>query len=85
MRSTSCSVAAADVSFRHPRRPTSQPMSTYRDDLAVMRFAVRSRDWRLVELLAQLLAREPAGWLEVAHSAYSTLSARLGLGGDSPH
>ena len=60
-------------------------MSTYRDDLAVMRFAVRSRDWRLVELLAQLLAREPAGWLEVAHSAYSTLSARLGLGGDRPH
>jgi hypothetical protein len=50
-----------------------------------MRFAVRSRDWRLVELLARLLAREPAGWLEVAHSAYSTLSARLGLGGDPPH
>lgn len=47
-----------------------------------MRFAVRSRDWRLVELLARLLAREPAGWLGVAHSAYTTLSTRLGLGGE---
>lgn len=57
-------------------------MSTHRDDLAVMRFAVRSRDWRLVELLAQLFAREPVGWLRVARSAYVTLSARLDLGGD---
>jgi hypothetical protein len=57
-------------------------MSTRRDDLAVMRFAVRSRDWRLVELLAQLLAREPADWLRVARSAYGTLSAHLGLDGE---
>jgi hypothetical protein len=57
-------------------------MSPQRDDLAVMRFAVRSRDWRLVELLARVLAREPTGWLGVAHSAYATLSVRLGLGSD---
>jgi hypothetical protein len=57
-------------------------MNTQRDDVAVMRFAVRSRDWRLVELLARLLVREPVGWLGVAHRAYLTLSSRLGLGGD---
>jgi hypothetical protein len=57
-------------------------MSTNREDLAVIAFAVRSRDWRLLELLARLLGREPGGWLGVAHSAYTTLSARLGLGGD---
>jgi len=57
-------------------------MSTNRNDLAVIRFAVRSRDWRLLELLARLLGREPAGWLGVAHSAYTTLSVRLGLGAD---
>jgi hypothetical protein len=57
-------------------------MSPQRDDLAVMRFAVRSRDWRLVELLAQLFAREHTGWLGAAHSAYTTLSVRLGLGSD---
>ena len=82
MRWMSCSAAEADVSSRASRRPSSQPMNRERDDLAVMRHAVRSRDWRLVELLARLLAREPAGWLGVAHSAYSTLAARLGLGGD---
>jgi hypothetical protein len=47
-----------------------------------MRFAVRSRDWRLVELLARVLAREPAGWLGVAHGSYVTLSTRLGLGSE---
>jgi hypothetical protein len=57
-------------------------MSAYRDDLAVMRFAVRSRDWRLVELLARLLGRESAGWIDVAHCTYITLSTRLGLGSD---
>jgi hypothetical protein len=57
-------------------------MSPRRDDLAVMRFAVSSRDWRLVELLARLFARESAGWLGMAHAAYTTLSARLDLGGD---
>ena len=75
-------MAEADVSSRASGRPSSQPMNRERDDLGVMRHAVRSRDWRLVELLARLLAREPAGWLGVAHSAYSTLAARLGLGGD---
>ena len=82
MKWTSCSAAALDVSSHRRSRPSPQPMSTQRDDLAVMRFAVRSRDWRLVELLAQLLRREPTDWLTVAHSAYSTLSARLGLGRD---
>ncbi len=81
MRWMSSSVAEADVSSRPSRRPNSQPMNRERDDLAVMRHAVRSRDWRLVELLARLLAREPAGWLGVAHSAYSTLAARRGRGG----
>ena len=84
MRLMSCSAAASDVSSPHASRPTSKPMSTQRDDLAVMRFAIRSGDWRLVELLARLLRREPSDWLTVAHSAYTTLSARLGLGSDLP-
>jgi len=57
-------------------------MRSNRNDLAVMSFAVRSRDWRLVELLARLLGRESTDWLRVAHTAYLTLSARLGVGSD---
>jgi hypothetical protein len=57
-------------------------MSSDRDDLAVMGFAVRSRDWRLVELLARLLRRESSDWVGVAHTAYLTLSTRLGIGSD---
>jgi hypothetical protein len=53
-------------------------MSPRHDDLAVMRFAIQNRDWRLVELLVRLLDRESASWLRVAHDAYTTLSARLG-------
>lgn len=58
-------------------------MTSRRDQLALVRFAMQARDWRLVELLAQLLARESPSWLGVAHSAYATLSRRLRLDGDS--
>lgn len=47
-----------------------------------MRFAVESRDWELVGVLAEFLEREPASWLGVAQSAYLTLSVRLGLGSE---
>ena len=57
-------------------------MSTKRNDLAVMSFAIRSKDWRLVELLARLLGRESSEWLGVAHKAYLTLSTRLGIGSE---
>lgn len=59
-------------------------MSPRRDDLAVMRFAIQSHDWRLVELLARLLDRESTGWLRLALDAYTTLSARLGVGSNLP-
>ena len=57
-------------------------MTSQRDHLALVRFAVQARDWRLVELLARLLGRESPAWLGVAHRAYSTLATRLRLGGD---
>ena len=57
-------------------------MSSPREDPAVMRFAVESRDWELVGVLAEFLEREPASWLGVAQSAYLTLSVRLGLGSE---
>ena len=52
-------------------------MTTQRDHVALVRFAVEARDWRLVELLARLLGRESAAWLSVAHRAYTPLAARL--------
>jgi len=82
MRSMSCFAAASDVSSANRTRPTTEPMRTNRNDLAVMSFAVHSRDWRLVELLARLLGRERTEWLGVAHTAYLTLSARLGIGSE---
>lgn len=59
-------------------------MSPRRDDLAAMRFAIRSHDWRLVELLARLLDRDSVAWLRLALDAYTTLSVRLGLGSNLP-
>lgn len=82
MRSTSCSAAAVDVRSLPAKRPNPDRMNPQRDDLAVMRFAIRSRDWRLVELMARLLGHERSDWLEVAHAAYMTLSARLEIGND---
>lgn len=82
MRWTSSSAAVGDVSYAARSRPTRSVTNPHRDDLAVMRFALRSRDWRLIELLARLLMREPVGWLGVAHRTYRTLSGRLGLGSD---
>ncbi len=78
----SSSAAPADVRSQGAVRPALS-MTSRRDQLALVRFAVQARDWRLVELLAQLLARESPGWLGVAHRAYATLSARLRLDGDS--
>ena len=54
-------------------------MTPRRDELAVLRFAIQSRDWRLVELLARVLGRDTSSWLGVAHHAYLTLSGRLGF------
>lgn len=56
-------------------------MTSQRDQVALVSFAVQARDWRLVELLARLLGRESSSWLGVAHRAYILLAARLGLDG----
>ena len=56
-------------------------MTTQRDQVALVSFAVQARDWRLVELLARLLDRESSSWLRIAHRAYTSLAARLGLDG----
>jgi hypothetical protein len=54
-------------------------MSDIRDPAAVLRHAVQVGDWRLVELLARLLAGGFTGRAGVAHRAYDTLVVRLGL------
>lgn len=49
-------------------------MTDLRDPMALVRHAVQVGDWRLLDLLAPILAGRGA-----AHRAYGTLVLRLGL------
>ena len=63
------------------RRPDNneEPMRSTRDQMAVVRFAVSSRDRRLVELLARMLANDSEIGLGVARRTCDTLAERLHL------
>jgi len=78
-RSTRCSAAA---NCQVPdRRPTSAitGMTDARDPRALVRHAAEAGDWRLVELVARVLAGRSVGSLGAARRAYRTLAVRLGL------
>ena len=80
-RSTSCS-AAPDVRFRPPIRPSrGSTMSDAHDPAALVRHAVQAGDWRLVELIARMLARPfehgvPRGAARLRHARRETRPER---------
>jgi hypothetical protein len=57
-------------------------MSDAHDPAALVRHAVQAGDWRLVELIARLLAGASTGRHGSARRAYETLAVKLGLASD---
>ena len=56
-------------------------MSDAHDPGALVRHAVQAGDWRLVELIARILAGQSTAQSVGARRAYGTLVAKLGLSG----
>lgn len=56
-------------------------MSDAHDPAALMRHAVQVGDWRLVELIARMLAGQPSPRSLSARRVYGTLVVKLGLSG----
>jgi len=56
-------------------------MSDAHDPAALVRHAVQAGDWRLVELIARLLAGHSSTGSSGARRAYGTLVVKLGLSG----
>ena len=56
-------------------------MSDAHDPAALVRHAVQAGDWRLVELIARMLAGQPIARSLGARRAYGTLVVKLGLSG----
>lgn len=58
-------------------------MSDAHDPAALVRHAVQAGDWRLVELVARILAGAMTARHGSARRAYETLAVKLGLASDS--
>jgi hypothetical protein len=56
-------------------------MSDAHDPAALVHHAVQAGDWRLVELIARMLAGQSGGASLGARRAYGTLVMKLGLTG----
>jgi hypothetical protein len=54
-------------------------MSDAHDPAALVHHAVHAGDWRLVELIARMLAGQPGAASHGARRAYATLVVKLGL------
>jgi hypothetical protein len=58
-------------------------MPNAHDPAALLRHAVQAGDWRLVELIARILAGATTARHGSARRAYETLAVKLGLAPDS--
>jgi hypothetical protein len=56
-------------------------MSYAREPTALVRHAIQAGDWRLAELVAQMISGEPSPPPTTARRAYQTLIVKLGLAG----